>query len=91
MPPAAPAVATPSVAIPSGLYIQAGAFTDINNARRLEAQLSELGTVFVAIAEISGRVFHRVRLGPIPDRAVAQEMVTQMLTQGYEGARIVEE
>ena len=75
----------------SGLYIQAGAFTDISNARRLEAQLSAMGNTLVAMADIGGRVFHRVRVGPVADRATAEQMLSDMLNQGYDGARIVEE
>lgn len=89
--PATVAPAIPSREMASGLYIQAGAFTDVSNARRLEAQLSGLGNVFVAAAEITGRVFHRVRIGPMPDRVVAEQMLAEMLTQGYDSARIVEE
>lgn len=83
--------AVPSQQMASGLYIQAGAFTDLNNARRLEAQLSGLGNVFVAAAEITGRVFHRVRIGPMPDRNVAEQMLAEMISEGYDGARIIEE
>lgn len=83
--------AVPSGEIPSGLYVQAGAFTDLGNARRLEAQLSGIGNVFVAATEISGRMFHRVRIGPMPDRIVAEQTLSELMTQGYEGARIVEE
>lgn len=82
--------AVPSVP-KSGLYIQAGAFTDINNARRLEAQLSAMGNTLVAMADIGGRVFHRVRVGPVADLATAEQMLSDMLNQGYDGARIVEE
>lgn len=83
--------AVPSREMASGLYIQAGAFSDVSNAHRLEAQLSGLGNVFVAAAEITGRVFHRVRIGPMPDRIVAEQMLAEMITQGYDGARLVEE
>ena len=71
--------------------MQAGAFTDISNARRLEAQLSGIGNIIVAMADIGGRVFHRVRIGPMLDQAAAQRLLSDMLTQGYDGARIVEE
>lgn len=85
------AAAVPSGQMSPGLYVQAGAFTDVNNARRLEAQLSGLGNVFVAASEISGRMFHRVRIGPMPDRVVAEQVLADMIGQGYDGARIVEE
>lgn len=86
-------VAAPSTQLASipGLYIQAGAFSDISNARRLEAQLSGMGNVFVAAAQVGGQTFHRVRLGPIVDQAMAQQLLRDMLNQGYDGARIIEE
>ncbi len=88
-----PAVAAPApgALFGSGLYVQAGAFTDINNARRLEAQLSGMGKTVVAMADIGGRVFHRVRIGPVLDQATAEQLLSEMLNQGYDGARIVEE
>jgi rare lipoprotein A len=88
-----PAVAAPAPGSLSGpgLYVQAGAFTDINNARRLEAQLSGMGKTVVAMADIGGRVFHRVRIGPVLDQATAEQLLSEMLNQGYDGARIVEE
>lgn len=83
--------AVPVASTQSGIYVQAGAFTDINNARRLEAQLSGVGNIIVAMADIGGRVFHRVRIGPMFDIAAAQLLLSDMLLQGYNGARIVEE
>lgn len=89
---------TPVVAAPvqgslsgPGLFVQAGAFTDINNARRLEAQLSGMGNTVVAMTDIGGRVFHRVRVGPVMDQAAAEQLLSDMLNQGYDGARIVED
>ena len=86
-------VALAALPVPSGpgLYIQAGAFTDLNNARRLEAQLSEMGNAFVAQADVGGRTFHRVRIGPLPDEATAQQLLSDMIAQGYDGARIIDE
>lgn len=80
-----------NIQIPQGVFIQAGAFTDLNNARRLEAQLSGLGNVFVAMVDVGGQVFHRVRVGPIPDRSVADQLLKYMQTEGYGDARIVSE
>lgn len=77
--------------MPKGVFIQAGAFSDLKNARRLEAQLSSLGNVFVAMVEVGGEVFHRVRVGPIPDRTVADQLLQFMQTEGFGEARIVEE
>ncbi len=83
-------IATAS-AIESGVFIQAGAFADVSNARRLEAQLSSMGEVSVAMADIEGSVFHRVRIGPLANRSAAERLLSDMLDQGFEGARIVED
>lgn len=89
----APVIAAPAPGslAGSGLYVQAGAFTDISNARRLEAQLSGLGNTVVAPVDVGGRVFHRVRVGPVVDQTTAEQLLSEMLNQGYDGARIVEE
>ncbi len=86
-----PVATAPARAIDSGVYIQAGAFTDVSNARRLEAQLSSMGTVSVAMADIGGSVFHRVRIGPMANRGAAERLLSDMLNEGFEGARIVED
>ena len=80
-----------NIQLPDGVFIQAGAFSDINNARRLEAQLSGLGNVFVAMVDVGGQVLHRVRVGPIPDRTVADQLLEYMQTEGYGEARIVDD
>lgn len=79
------------IQLPVGVFIQAGSFEDISNARRLEAQLSELGNVFVAMVDVEGDVFHRVRVGPILDNSVAAQLLQYMQTEGYAEARIVSE
>lgn len=85
-------VATVSAsATQSGIFVQAGAFSDIKNARRLEAQLSGIGNIIVAMADIGGRVVHRVRIGPMIDQAAAQQLLSDMLSRGYDSARIVED
>ena len=80
-----------NIELPQGVFIQAGSFADINNARRLEAQLSELGNVFVSMVDVGGQVFHRVRVGPITDNTVADQLLQYMKTEGYGEARILTE
>ncbi|MDG2321748.1 MAG: septal ring lytic transglycosylase RlpA family protein [Rhodospirillaceae bacterium] len=80
-----------NIELPQGVFIQAGSFADINNARRLEAQLTELGNVFVSMVDVGGQVFHRVRVGPITDNTVADQLLQYMKTEGYGEARILTE
>lgn len=51
----------------ASLYVQAGAFSDRDNARRLEAKLEDEGVrdVFLDQIERGGRALHRVRIGPL--------------------------
>ena len=74
-----------------GFYIQAGAFSDESNAKRLEAQISHLGNVFVNVASIAGQKFHRVRLGPIVNRGNAERLLSFIRNSGYSDARIFAE
>jgi rare lipoprotein A len=74
-----------------GFYVQAGAFSEINNAKRLEAQISHLGSVFINVANIAGQTFHRVRLGPFVKRSNAERLLDYIRNSGYSGARIFAE
>ncbi len=74
-----------------GFYVQAGAFSEISNAKRLEAQISHLGNVFINIANISGQYFHRVRLGPFIQRSNAERILDYIIDSGYSNARIFAE
>jgi len=70
-------------------FVQVGAFSDRNNALRLEAQLREFGNVFVASESVEGLMLHRVRLGPIGDSGVANKTLTAMKNAGYLDAMLV--
>jgi rare lipoprotein A len=73
----------------TGVYIQAGAFSDPANARRLEQQLREFGNVFVVAVSVSGKQLYRVRLGPLQDDTGAEDLLGQIRSFGYEDAQIV--
>jgi rare lipoprotein A len=54
------------------IYVQAGAFTVLENATKLQHNLSKIGTVMLSDVSINGKLFHRVRVGPIKDVASAE-------------------
>ena len=72
------------------IYIQAGSFEDPGNARRLTGRL---GAYFqgahVKPAEVSGKTFYRVRIGPINDVDNADRLLERVIVAGYPGSRIV--
>ncbi len=94
-----PEPTTPQRAIPgkgkvdlpagSGVYIQAGAFSDPSNAHRLEQQLREFGNVFIVTISVAGKQLYRVRLGPLQDDSGAEKLLGQVKSYGYEDAQIV--
>ena len=74
----------------SGQYfLQAGAFADLNNALRVEAQLAALGNAFVEEMQSNGRTLYRVRLGPWLTAAEADPVLSQVHGIGYPEARLI--
>jgi rare lipoprotein A len=69
-----------TVPVPRALFIQAGAFSDPNNAERLVQKLrgGGYGKVFVRDNEIAGRRMYRVRIGPVPDVAEFDRIVAAL-------------
>jgi rare lipoprotein A len=81
--------ALPPAAAGPGLYVQAGAFSDVANARRLEHELSDFGNAFVLPVTVNNRQLFRVRLGPLADDATAADMLGKVKAYGYDDAQIV--
>jgi rare lipoprotein A len=79
---------TPAVGAP--LYIQAGAFSDPNNAKRLVEKLSsaDYGKIFVRDDEIAGRRMYRVRIGPVPNVAEFDRIVAALERSGIRDAHL---
>ncbi len=74
---------------PTGIYVQAGAFTDQYNATRLKAKLTQFGPVKIVPVIVDGQQFYRVRLGPLASVADADNMLSQVVQAGLADARLV--
>lgn len=77
---------------PSGktnIYVQAGAFSNEDNAMRLKHSLAKVGTASVAKAVVNGKQFYRVRLGPIDSVSNADKLLKKVVGTGATTARIV--
>jgi len=70
------------------IFVQAGAFTVPDNANRLSAKLSAVGAN-VSPANIGGRRFYRVRVGPITDVDKADAILSRVIESGAAEAKIV--
>lgn len=74
----------------SKLYVQAGSFSTEDNARALKAALGELGeNISVQQANVQGRTFHRVRLGPFDSVARADQAMVALEQKGRYGTIVV--
>jgi rare lipoprotein A len=71
------------------LYIQAGAFSSSENARRVQSRIAPLGSVRVTSASIDGLEIYRVRLGPVASKEQADRLLQRVVSSGCPGARIV--
>lgn len=74
---------------PTNMYIQAGAFTDFDNANRLRARLAVLGPTRVNQVALGEQTFFRVQIGPITDLAAADKMLERVINAGHTEARLI--
>jgi rare lipoprotein A len=71
------------------IYIQAGAFAQMDNANRVRQRIAGLGGTQITAVRVNGNNLFRVRLGPIASVEDADKMLARVLTSGLPDARIV--
>ncbi|MFZ5791935.1 MAG: septal ring lytic transglycosylase RlpA family protein [Pseudomonadota bacterium] len=74
---------------PTSIFIQAGAFTQRQNAERLRAELARLGAATMTPITVGNQQFYRVRLGPIVSVPEADRLLDQLVRSGHPEARII--
>jgi cell division septation protein DedD len=72
-----------------GVYIQAGAFLSDRNAEALRAQLASYGRADVLTTNVGGKLFHRVRIGPMASASEAERALAKLRQIGHPEAHIV--
>lgn len=93
----APRTATPAIdgtvtimpVRPTQLFVQAGAFTFIDNAQRLKTTLARIGPTTISAVNIDGKDYFRVRVGPLATVETADATLDRVIRSGFPGARIV--
>lgn len=85
--PTQPVVTTVPV-VPTQIYVQAGAFQNVNNAVRLSAQLTQIGRAQVEPKQTRGQTLYRVRFGPFNTVEEADRTLARMIAAGYPDARV---
>ena len=71
------------------IYIQAGAFAQMDNATRVRARIAGIGSAAITAVRVNGNNLFRVRLGPIANVDDADKMLSRVLANGLPDARIV--
>ncbi len=71
------------------IFVQAGAFLERDNARRVQSRIAPLGSVRVMTAAVHGIEVYRVRLGPVRSKEQADRLLQRVVASGYREARIV--
>lgn len=71
------------------IFVQAGAFSQLDNAEKLRRRLAGLGNASVTPITVGGRELYRVRIGPLADDAAADQMLGRVLNAGIREARVV--
>lgn len=74
---------------PTGIYVQAGAFTQARNAEKLRSELARLAQAQVTVADVNGTQYYRVRLGPVGSVEEGDRLLAHVLSTGHGDARIV--
>lgn len=74
-------------------WVQVASFGERDNARRLARRLEDagLGRVRVVRAKVGGGRVFRVRIGPLADRAIAQQIAAEVHSRGYGQPSVVAE
>lgn len=77
-----PSAPTLALSKPNALYLQAGAFGEIANARRLRERILSMGFDNVEIRKTPHDQLHRVRIGPFDDAQELQEARQRLIHSG---------
>lgn len=75
--------------LPAGIFIQAGSFSQAENAHDLSQRLATLGRTSVKPVDIGGRTWYRVRLGPLDNLTTAHAALQDVQGMGVSDARVV--
>ncbi|MCC7049190.1 MAG: septal ring lytic transglycosylase RlpA family protein [Alphaproteobacteria bacterium] len=75
----------------SSIFIQAGAFSNQENALRVRDAIADLAPTAITPVSTTGQRLFRVRLGPVATVDDADAALERVVKRGYAGARIVVE
>lgn len=71
------------------IFVQAGAFGQLDNAKRLAQKLGTIGNANVEPVNYAGKMLYKVRLGPLDSVRAADNVLSKVLANGQSDAIIV--
>ena len=71
------------------IYVQIGAFSDKLRAKMIADEIRHVGQTLLELVDINGQKLYRVRIGPLPSKARADETLGRALAWGHNTAAIV--
>jgi rare lipoprotein A len=73
------------------MFIQAGAFANPYNAKRVSDSLAAFGKPLTSMVTVDGQAIYRVRLGPVATPEDAEALLERVIGAGHYEARLVVE
>ena len=80
---------TQSHAADNNYFVQAGSFSQRTSAINLQNKLSRFGQAKVAQADVAGKTFYRVRIGPFNFKEEAEVTLAKVKNSGISNASVV--
>ncbi|MEI6557834.1 MAG: septal ring lytic transglycosylase RlpA family protein [Rhodospirillaceae bacterium] len=71
------------------IYVQAGAFSQLDNANRVRDRVAGFGAASISQARVGNTQFYRVRLGPIDSVDQADAVLARVVGAGNSNARVI--
>jgi rare lipoprotein A len=74
---------------PGSLYVEAGAFGNLEYATLMRTRLAALGAEVLTLYDAPSERAYRVRIGPLPGVAAADATLARVIRAGVTDARII--
>ena len=71
------------------IFVQAGAFSQYDNANRLRERVAGFGPASISETRVGGSQFYRVRVGPLESVDKADDVLARVVGAGNTNARVV--
>ena len=76
---------------PTGIFVQTGAFTKLENALRMRDRVYAMGPTQISRFRVAGAELYRVRIGPLQSVTLADATLSKLTGAGVADARLVVE